>query len=114
MAAPPEDISVSVGEIDDGFSVKLAGRQRELNLLLRKEELGRLEGVESANWDQRASVRLGTCLEKPVFWCASEDGGVTILVGDDDEIWEVALTISGATVEAIRRELEAEGAELGR
>lgn len=47
----------------------------------------------------------------PVFWCASENGGVTLLVGADEQLWEVALTISTATVEAIRRELRAAGAE---
>jgi len=67
-------------------------------------ELARLSAVRTANWDQRQSIRAGACLEQPVFWCVNQDPDtVTVLIGPDDEMWEIAVVIPIAAVETVAR-----------
>lgn len=58
-----------------------------------------LAAVAGADWTARKSLQGGQALGHPVFWCAGERlGEVNVLVGEDDETWELALTVPLAVV----------------
>ncbi|MGK5551705.1 hypothetical protein ACSNOI_08825 [Actinomadura kijaniata] len=73
----------------------------ELHIWAPLADLARLSGIRAANWDERTSLNVGTCAGAPVFWSASEAETATILIGADDEAWDLALTVPLATVDEI-------------
>jgi hypothetical protein len=56
-------------------------------------ELIALRGVQAASWNERGTISAGKAFGKPVHWCQSsvDPGAVSVLVGADDETWELAL-----------------------
>jgi hypothetical protein len=73
----------------------LSGPGFHLTIRIAPEDLSRLSGVGNASWEDRASIKAGEALGHPVFWCRSTDDptAVTVLVGDDDEDWDLALEV---------------------
>jgi hypothetical protein len=71
-----------------------------LNIWAPIAELVQLRDIGAADWDARRTLAIGTCADAPVFWAMSE-GQATILIGHDDETWDVAVTIPLATVHEI-------------
>ena len=59
-----------------------------------------LSGIRSADWNERRSIRAGESAGSPVFW-ASDGDDATLMIGDDDETWDVAITLPVAVVEDI-------------
>ena len=65
-------------------------------------DLARLRDVHGADWDRRESLQVGTVLDQPVFWCRGlRPGTVHVLVGPDDEMWQVAVVLPDPVVQAI-------------
>jgi hypothetical protein len=91
------DIENSAGLV---AAVKLQAETWELNIRAPLSDLARLRDIRDAHWDARGSLAIGTCAGASVYW-ASSDGQATILVGDDDETWDVAVTVPLATVDEI-------------
>lgn len=83
----------------DGL-LRLSGQGFYLVIEIPRESLLTLSGVGGASWDERQSIRAGTALGKPVFWCRSDDDptAVTAMVGDDDETWDLAVEIPAAVL----------------
>ena len=92
----PERISVSSSEarIDDrrAVVVQLGGDHWELNVWLLESEVGQLPGVREARWDDRSCLTLGISAGVPVHWTC-DGGGLSILVGQDDESWQFGATV---------------------
>jgi hypothetical protein len=85
----------------DGLAaVKLQSPHWELNIHAPRADLARLRDIDSADWDTRRSLAIGTCAGAAVFWARTEDQ-VAILVGSDDETWDAAVLIPLATVHEI-------------
>jgi hypothetical protein len=86
---------------DDGpAAVKLQSTHWELNIQAPRTDLARLREIDGADWDARGSLAVGTCAGARVFWARSDDQ-VAILVGSDDETWDVAVLVPLATVHEI-------------
>lgn len=95
----PVDVDVDV-EADGRLVVKLSSRPFELNIRASPAELLTLAEIRKAGWGQRQSLAAGSSAGSPVFWCCLDDT-VTVLVGPDDETWDVAVHIPVATVDVI-------------
>jgi len=54
----------------------------------------------ASHWNERRSITAGTSAGARVFWCANEDTA-TIMIGHDDETWDIALLMPVAVVEKI-------------
>jgi hypothetical protein len=82
--------------IDGGdYHLKLRGRDWEINIHMTAEEFQALSNLCHANWETRGSVKAGYSANSPVFWSYHDDEKlVSILVGQDDETWDFAVTIS--------------------
>jgi hypothetical protein len=84
--------------------VKLQGETWELNIWATTDELWKLAGIEKTDWDQRRTLNVGTCANAPVWW-NERDGTVHILIGNDDEAWDMGVTIPLGTVHELLGEL---------
>lgn len=87
------------------FHVKLQGPECELNATVSARELEELHAVGDARWLDRKSVRAGRCLGTSVFW-SCQDGMLSVLVGPDDETWEVGFSAPESLVVALLQEIE--------
>lgn len=80
--------------------IKLQTDTWELNIRGQLPDFVRLAQIRDADWDARRSLAIGTCAGAPVYW-ASSGGNVAILVGQDDETWDIAVTIPLSSVNEI-------------
>jgi hypothetical protein len=93
------DVSVE-READGGLLVKLATDEWEVNVRGSVDDFLKLAEIRSTNWNERGSLRAGESAGAPVFW-ASEGNQATLLIGNDDETWDVAITVPVPVVEQI-------------
>jgi hypothetical protein len=99
------DVTLDVLPYDSAASepfalVKLQGEEWELNIRAPLSDLVQLRDVRYADWASRNSLPIGTCAGADVHWAASE-GQVAILIGHDDEIWDVAFIVAPAVTDEI-------------
>ncbi len=92
-------VSVDFDPLDQ--TLTLVSDEVHLAVRVHASDLAQLSEIDRADWSTRSSLRVGTTLGHPVFWVRGESDVVTVLVGDDDETWELALTISTAVVASI-------------
>lgn len=64
-----------------------------------------LSHIDHADWIVRESLQAGTTLGHPVFWCLGAQAETAeVLVGADDETWDLAVTLPlSAVVDAASR-----------
>ena len=99
-------MNVSVEREADGrLLVKLGTDAWELNVRASADDLLALAEIRSARWNERRTLRAGESAGAPVFW-ASEGNRATLLVGHDDESWDVAMTVPLMVVDEIVREVQ--------
>lgn len=91
-------------DADNPGVVKLQGEAWELNVWATTDELWKLAGIEKTDWDQRRTLQVGACAGAPVWW-SERDGTVSILVGHDDETWDMGVTVPLETVHELLSEL---------
>ncbi len=91
-------------DVDYPGLVKLQSEAWELNIWATTDELWKLADIEKTDWDRRRPLRVGTCANAPVWW-NERDGTVYILVGHDDETWDLGVTVPLATVHNLLAEL---------
>lgn len=88
-------ISAERVEMPDGSLrkiLKIQMSQFEINVLLTGDDVDCLQRVAAAQWNKRKSLRAGLTAGTPTFWSV-ESGDLTILVGEDDEVWDIAVTL---------------------
>jgi hypothetical protein len=80
--------------------LSLSGQGFYLQIRVSPVELGSLSAVGAASWPDRTSIKAGEALGNPVFWCRSEEDptAVVVLVGADDETWELSLEVPAAVL----------------
>ena len=81
-------------------AVKLQTADWEVNFRASKADLVALIGIDAANWDERRSIRAGESAGAAVFW-ASDGNAATMMIGSDDETWDVAFALPVAAVTEI-------------
>lgn len=97
------DVSVAV-EADlkakpASYSVKLQSEVFEVNIHIPATEVEELRLVASSTWEE-GSMQIGESAGAPVFW-STEDGVVALLIGEDDENWDIALSLPVAVMDTI-------------
>jgi hypothetical protein len=80
--------------------VKLQSSAWEINVRATREELLSLREIRDAVWADRRSLQVGTSAGAPVHWSAS-GGTATVMVGHDDETWDIAIDVPIASIEEI-------------
>jgi hypothetical protein len=91
---------------EPGVGIKIQeGDNFEINITIKEEEIPLLARVKNAKWDDRGSLRIGVCAGSAVFWC-SENTRLSILVGHDDETWDIAVDLPLSTLAEIEKEIQ--------
>jgi hypothetical protein len=105
---PLHSVSIDAGIDADGaacFFIKLQGPHSELNVAVPASELDKLRDVLNAHWLNRGSLRVGKCLGTPAFW-SYQDERLSVLIGADDETWEVGYFAPESAVSELVGEIE--------
>ncbi|WP_028645576.1 hypothetical protein [Nocardioides sp. URHA0020] len=97
------DVVVDAEVGTDGGTVacaKIANGEWEVNVRATPFEFAALRTIRDATWTSRHSIAVGTSAGAAVFW--SCDGPTaSILIGSDDETWDVAVTIPVEDVDRV-------------
>jgi hypothetical protein len=86
-------------------AVKIYCHEWEVNLRAAASDLLRLYQVDRAFFSTRSCLAIGRSAGMPVFWC-SKDDKVTILIGRDEETWDIAVGVPLATAHEIAHQVE--------
>lgn len=64
------------------------------------DDLQLLADVQAADWPSRRTICAGHVLGQPCSWSRSDEpgGGVFLVVGPDDETWQIAMTLPASAV----------------
>ena len=93
------DVTIEEDAAGD-VAVKLQAHEWEVNFRASRAELVALSGIRTADWNERRSIRAGESAGAPVFWASGGDDA-TLMIGSDEETWDVAITLPVAAVEEI-------------
>lgn len=91
------NINISSCKYEKFTGLKLQGSNWELNLRLSKENIQTLnKGIKEADWSERKSIKAGTtCMSVPIYWNYEKKNNIVcIILGEDDECWDVGFVIS--------------------
>lgn len=101
-------VSVDSGldEFDHQFvTAKFGGDSWELNVSAQATDFLILRDIRNMDWNARRSAKLGTCAGGNVYW-SSDGTTATIMVGQDDETWEVAVSVPVELVDDLVRQVD--------
>lgn len=97
------DVSVTATKQGKGktasYTLTLEAEVFEVNIHLPADEAEELKLVASSRWED-GSMQVGESAGVPVFW-STDDGMVAILIGQDDENWDIALSVPAETMDRI-------------
>lgn len=102
MRVQQVDVSVEIEE-DGACVVKLQRGDLEVNLRGIAVDFDQLSDLESTDWERRRSIRAGRCLGSRAWW-TSDRRAVSLLLGTDDENWDVAVELPLGVGDLIVRE----------
>lgn len=84
----------AVNKVDSDIFLKISSEILELNIVLSFFELMNVtNNITQANWGNRQAIKAGICLNANVYWCYNDEETFSILIGEDDEIWEIGLKL---------------------
>ena len=73
-----------------------------LHISVGDDDLTQLGAAMHTKWSARESIRVGHTLDTPVHWCGGSDSDtVNVIVGPDDETWQVLVVLPASLVRAI-------------
>lgn len=87
------------------YCLKISANDWEINISMTEAELKLIPQARNARWDNRTSLKIGTCSGIQTFWSCDENG-LSILVGSDDECWDFGVTIPEEEIDNIIAEIE--------
>ena len=96
------DVDYSFDDDKRFYAVSLSTNSWLALIHIAPEEAGRLSEVTSRSWDDGA-LRIGDSAGASAFWSTNADDKdtVVILIGDDDETWDISFAIPAATIAEI-------------
>jgi hypothetical protein len=101
----PVSVSISEGVSADDEPRVILSLSREdftLSIWASPEDLSLFHQVRTADWDLRRSIRIGESAGSAVIW-ASNQRTLFVMIGSDDETWDIAFSLPLATLDEIMR-----------
>jgi hypothetical protein len=92
---------------DRAFVFKISSQDWELNIEMREEEAALIADARAARWDDRSSLWIGKAAGADTFW-SCKDGELTILIGHDEESWDIGFTMPESVIDDLLAEIERE------
>jgi hypothetical protein len=87
-----------------GLALKLATDDWEVNVYGSVEDLSRLSEIRSANWGERRSIQAGESAGARAYWASTGDRAA-LMLGRDDETWDVSITVPYEVIDEVVREI---------
>jgi hypothetical protein len=100
------DVTVAL-ETDGLLGVKLQTPAWEVNVRASPAEIASLRDIRGADWDTQRTIAAGRSAGESAFW-AYEDCEVTLMIGHDEETWDIGVTIPVETVDELVSQAERE------
>jgi hypothetical protein len=103
---PQVDVDITLDESGhDLVNAKFTDDRWELNVRARASEFLTLRDIRAMDWNSRRVAKVGTSAGAGVFWCADRDGA-TIMIGHDEETWDLAISVPLRLVDDLVRQVE--------
>ncbi|HEX5997196.1 MAG TPA: hypothetical protein VFY84_18815 [Jiangellales bacterium] len=89
---------------DEFVLAKLSDDLWEVNIRAQRSEFLTLRDIRTMDWNSRRAAEAGVSAGADVFWCS--DGHVaTIVVGHDEETWDLAVSVPVGIVDDLVRQV---------
>lgn len=83
--------------------IKLSAEIVEVNIYIPIDSIGEVKAFEAKAIHQCTA---GQSAASPVHWKRGDEGDVYILIGDDDDTWDIGLTVNDELVSEIVESIE--------
>jgi len=104
MAPSITSITAEFNQDEAVIGLKVCTNDFEVNVRLRADELPTVRRVASTSWLDGA-LKIGRSADAPVYWSAHDDT-LTLSIGHDDQIWDIAVSLPASALPAIISEIE--------
>jgi hypothetical protein len=91
-------------DADAGLALKLATHEWEVNVYGSVDDLSRLSEIRSTNWSERRSIQAGESAGARAYWASTGDQAA-LMIGHDDETWDVSVTVPYDVIDEVVREV---------
>lgn len=103
---PQVDVDIALDELGhDLVNAKFTDDGWEVNVRARASEFLTLRDIRAMEWNSRRVAKVGTSAGAGVFWC-SDGEAATIMIGHDDETWDLAISVPLGLVDDLVRQVE--------
>ena len=82
------------------ITIKISAASFELNIRIPAAQIYLLKNVASTSWESGA-LKLGQSANNDVFWCAGADDMMSVMVGHDDQTWDICFQLPKTVVNDI-------------
>lgn len=114
MHEPSVDVDYEYCDDERYYAVRLVTDACEIGVQIPNADIGRLRQVASTPW-LGGALRIGESAGAPAFWCVGDDDDtknvVSILIGQDDQTWDIAFRMPVGVLGEILRSVAARDAE---
>jgi hypothetical protein len=101
-------VDLDIGPDESGcdlVTAKFSDDRWELNVRAQASEFLTLRDIRAMDWNSRRVASVGTSAGANVFWC-SDGEAVTIMIGHDDETWDLAISVPVGLVDDLVRQVK--------
>jgi len=108
------DVVVNLGVDHRGVDCYIIGLDTQdfsISIWVPSRDIEKLKEAGATEWGENRSLRLGKCAGKSVLWCAGERGTIGMMIGDDEESYDIAGTLPGDTIDRIFRDIKEQASE---
>jgi hypothetical protein len=95
-----QKVAVSTEISDQTVTIKLQANCFEFNVRIPEDQITQLKNVPNIEWENGA-LKLGKSADADVFWCADGDDFISVMIGHDDQTWDIAFQLPIAVIEDI-------------
>jgi hypothetical protein len=81
-------------------TIKMSTAAFELNVRIPAAQMNQLKKVPSTSWEAGA-LKLGQSANADVFWCADGDDFISVMIGHDDQTWDIAFQLPTSVIDDI-------------
>jgi hypothetical protein len=99
-----QKVAVSSEISDQIVTIKLQADCFELNVRIADDQIAQLRNVPNIEWENGA-LKLGKSADADVFWCADGDDSISVMIGHDDQTWDIAFQLTIGVIDDIFRSI---------
>jgi hypothetical protein len=99
-----QKVAVSCERDNKIVTIKLQADCFEFNVRIAEDQIAQLKNVPNIDWENGA-LKLGKSADADVFWCADGDDFISVMIGHDDQTWDIAFQLPTGVIDDIFRSI---------